>query len=327
VRLRYCGKVNKAYLAATKNIIVSTGKAAVKSPAKPVRVVIGTSTCNVSKNRRNPKSGMIDNEVVTLAFIDPETEKPVGVLVNFACHPVVLGHKSLAVSADYPGYLAKHIEEQTGAPCLFLNGACGDINPVNDHMEDPSEAAKTGTAIAVAALKGLESARPLSDDTLAWHRVQIQLPVRVPASANDFEERLTMLEARFGISKSLFADRVARDTQRLSRGSYPKSIALEISLLTIGDEAGILFVPGELFVSIGLRMKAMALPRKLLISGFSNGSVGYLSDRQAYADGGYEPLFANFFYDFPEFDPSIEDVLLNAFGRLLAKAGVPAGAM
>jgi hypothetical protein len=51
-------------------------------------------------------------------------------------------------------------------------------------------------------------------------------------------------------------------------------------------------------------------PRKVLISGFSNGSVGYLPDRKAYKDGGYEPHFANFFYDFPEFEPRVEEHLL-----------------
>lgn len=48
-----------------------------------------------------------------------------------------------------------------------------------------------------------------------------------------------------------------------------------------------------------------------MIAGFSNGSVGYLSDKQAYVEGGYEPYFANFFYGLPEFEPNLEDAILN----------------
>lgn len=321
VRLRHCGKLNRPYLADAKSKIVAAAIEAAAAPREPVRVELGLSTCDIGKNRRSGNAGPVDNEVVTVAFVDDTSRKPTALLVSYACHPVVLGHESNAVSADYPGYLTKYIEDELGAPCLFLNGACGDINPINEHSTDPCEAAKSGEAIAKAALRGLKNRSAIAEDSLSWNRVQVQLPVRVPQSAADFHKRLAMLEERFGIPGTLFSDRVAQDSRRLAEGTYPRHIALELSFLAIGDELGILFVPGELFTTIGQRMKAMAAPRKLLISGFSNGSVGYLSDRQAYVDGGYEPMFANFFYDFPEFDPSIEDVLLDGFQRLIAKAG------
>lgn len=327
VRLRYCGKVNKEYLAGAKDKIVESAVSAASATPSPVIVKLGTSTCDVSFNRRHRDTGKPANhEVITLAFVDPETGSPRAIITNYACHPVVLGHLSNAVSADYPGYLASFVEQKTGAPCLFLNGAAGDVNPDNEHCTDPSEARKTGERIGKAALEALSSAWEVDSSYIAWHRVQVELPVRVPKSPADFKKRLAMLEERFGISGSLFQDRLERDIQRLKDGTYPRSVALELSLLEIGSEVAILFVPGELFTSIGQRMQAMAEPRKLIISGFSNGSVGYLSDRQAYEDGGYEPLFANFFYDFPEFDPSIEDVLLDGVERLLAKTSATAPA-
>jgi hypothetical protein len=321
VKLLHCGQTDKAYVSAIKEDITASGREAASSKGREVKMVWGSGVSDVAVNRRSGDKGPIDREVMVIAFLNAKTGVPIASIVNFPCHPVVLGHESISVSADYPGYLTKYMEAQMGAPCLFLNGACGDVNPRNDKSIEAAEAGKTGEAVAKVAMNVLRTALPVAGDRLSWHNCLVLLPVRVPDSARDFEDRLDMLQERFGIARSLFADRVARDSRRLAEGTYPQTVSLELSLLSIGEELGILFVPGELFSSIGLRIKEMALPRKLLVSGFSNGSVGYLPDRQAYKDGGYEPYFANFFYDFPEFDISVEDVILDGAASLLARAG------
>ena len=58
--------------------------------------------------------------------------EPLALLVHYACHPVILGPKSV-ISADYPGSLRHHLEHDfPGGVILFANGACGDIDPVNN---------------------------------------------------------------------------------------------------------------------------------------------------------------------------------------------------
>jgi neutral ceramidase len=55
------------------------------------------------------------------------------VLVNFACHPSVLGPDNYLYSADYPGAMKRYVESQNpGATCLFVQGGAGDINPYHD---------------------------------------------------------------------------------------------------------------------------------------------------------------------------------------------------
>lgn len=319
VKLRYCGSMDRAYLSAMKaRVVQSATKAFTKLPTA-ARIVVGRGECRVNVNRRHGEAGPVDHEVLVTGFLDPKTYKPVATIVNFSCHPVVLGHLSNAVSADYPGYLSALMEAETGAPCLYLNGACGDVNPRNDKSVDPGEARKTGEAVARAALKALKSAKPVAGSGIGWHTQPVKLPVRQPKSAADFTKRLTELEKTFALPPSMFQDRVNRNIRLLDEGKYPKHIAIELSLMTLGDDLGILFIPGEVFTSIGLRIKDMARSRTLMISAFSNGSVGYIPDRQAYTDGGYEPHYANFFYDFPELDPSVEDVVLKATEHLLAR--------
>ena len=55
------------------------------------------------------------------------------VLVDYACHPSVLGPDNYEYSADYPGAMRRYIEARIpGATALFVQGGAGDINPYRD---------------------------------------------------------------------------------------------------------------------------------------------------------------------------------------------------
>src|SRR5207302_4675891 len=65
--------------------------------------------------------------------VDRADSTPLAVLVNYACHPVVLGPDNVDYSADYPSEMRRHIEQTMGASmAFFLQGAPGDINPYYD---------------------------------------------------------------------------------------------------------------------------------------------------------------------------------------------------
>lgn len=319
VLLRHCGRMNPPYLAHLKAQIVECAARAATGQNPVARLRIGRIPAPFNLNRRHENTGPLDQDLVVFAF-DDAAGKPLALLVNYACHPVVLGHENRLVSADYPGFLCRFLEQATGAAALFFNGACGDINPREAHLSDPGAARDLGEKLGHLALTALAEAEHYPVGEIRWHRRRVSIPTRIPADLREIEARLRELEERFGVSGSLFEGRLERDHRLLASGRYPKEIAIELSLLTLGDRAGILFVPGELFASLGLAAKALAADRQLMISGFSNGSVGYLCDRQAFTDGGYEPHFANFFYDCPEFLPDVEDRLRAAFADLLNAA-------
>ena len=66
--------------------------------------------------------------------VDRRDGTPLAILVNYACHPVVLGPDSFNYSADYPGEMRRVIEQAMGhdSMAFFLQGAPGDINPFYD---------------------------------------------------------------------------------------------------------------------------------------------------------------------------------------------------
>jgi hypothetical protein len=70
---------------------------------------------------------------VNVLLVKDAASKTKAVLVNYACHPSILGPDNLQYSADYPGAMKRYVESQVpGAMCLFVQGGAGDINPYRD---------------------------------------------------------------------------------------------------------------------------------------------------------------------------------------------------
>ena len=67
---------------------------------------------------------------VAVLRIDTENRKPLAILVNYACHPVVVMANLKKYSADFPGVMCKTVEQAFGDQTMafFLNGGAGDID-------------------------------------------------------------------------------------------------------------------------------------------------------------------------------------------------------
>ena len=61
-------------------------------------------------------------------------------IVNMSCHPELLGRGTKNVSADFPAYMGREIEKQTGGEFMFINGAIGgqiSSDRIDDVLKDP----------------------------------------------------------------------------------------------------------------------------------------------------------------------------------------------
>jgi hypothetical protein len=77
-------------------------------------------------------------------------------LVNYACHPTTLAWQNTLISPDYVGALREVVEAHTGgAPCLFLQGASGDLAPRQQYTGDVALADRHGQALGWACLATL----------------------------------------------------------------------------------------------------------------------------------------------------------------------------
>lgn len=86
---------------------------------------------------------------------------PIATLVNYAMHPVTLAWQNTLISPDFVGAMRDVIEENTSnAPCLFLQGASGELAPAEVYTGDVTIADKNGRALGFAALGVLEGMLP-----------------------------------------------------------------------------------------------------------------------------------------------------------------------
>ena len=63
-------------------------------------------------------------------------------MVNYACHPTTLAWQNTLISPDYVGAMREVVGSRHDAPCLFLQGASGDVGPRVGFVGDTEQAAR-----------------------------------------------------------------------------------------------------------------------------------------------------------------------------------------
>jgi hypothetical protein len=71
-----------------------------------------------------------------------------------------------------------------------------------------------------------------------------------------------------------------------------KPLEAEVQVIAVSDELAIVALPGEIFVELGLALKKASPFKYTFIAEQANGSIGYIPNRSAYAEGQYEVISA-----------------------------------
>ena len=136
------------------------------SELSPVTIVYGKGSCNLAAHRDhwdaeneqfvcgyNP--GAPADDTVMVARATDKAGKTVATFVNYACHPTTLAWGNTLISPDYPGAMREVIESATDAPCIFLQGASGDLGPVEGFVGETEVADQNGRQLGYAALSAM----------------------------------------------------------------------------------------------------------------------------------------------------------------------------
>ncbi len=134
-------------------------------------IVYGQGKCSLAQNRDfldcergqyvcgyNPNG--VTDDTVMVGRVTSDTGSPIATFVNYACHPTTLAWENTLISPDYIGAMREVIEGATHVPCLFIQGASGDIGPKHGFIGDVEVADKNGRQLGYAALAALESLPP-----------------------------------------------------------------------------------------------------------------------------------------------------------------------
>ncbi|MEM6428634.1 MAG: neutral/alkaline non-lysosomal ceramidase N-terminal domain-containing protein [Deinococcota bacterium] len=282
----------------------------------------------VAHNRRDPR-GVIDPDVSVVRF--QAGEHCLGLLVSYACHPVVLGPQNHLLTRDYPGYVVDELKSRyPQATVLFATGCAGQIN--TGHLATDSwkhavsskrtfeEAARIGQLLAEAAYHASEDAKHnmLLSAQLAFAKADVTLALDshyAPAS-----ETLAMWQQQAVSTEP--AARVLADIrlQWATSRQYVEQVTTQLCVLRLG-ELHIPIFPGEPFVDYALYLKKHC-DTPVLTLAYGNDSPGYLPTAHAYAEGGYEVADAFMFYGLPApFTPALEPTLKSAMTTLMKEVG------
>lgn len=118
------------YLEVLRGSLVTVAAHAVED-AEPCRIKTGTGRVDFLVNRRaRSDQNRVDDRTFALLAETSARGRVKAVLFGCGCHAVALGHDNLRISADYPGFAQRIIEEETGAEnALFFNMAEGNVIP------------------------------------------------------------------------------------------------------------------------------------------------------------------------------------------------------
>jgi hypothetical protein len=185
-------------------------------------------------------------------------------LVNYACHAVVLGPDNLNYSADWPGYMYRRLEKQLGAPAVayFIPGAGGDINPYDDKMSVKERAfeiaQRTGETIADTVLQAMQTKPPQPQD----------FELKVSQETYDFHDRFNP-DAR---------------------------VPTQVTRLMLNRDTGVLAIPGEPFVHFQMNLRDQSPLAHTFVFGYAFGGegkfTGYVPTIEAAMQGGYGANYA-----------------------------------
>jgi neutral ceramidase len=291
------------YVEHLKRQIVAAAKEAAEHP-KPACLQAGHGRVERVASNRRPKlpdgktvhrygqppeelrvlpEGLIDPDVLVVR-VDDLDERPLGALVNYACHPTAAGGSCHGwVSADYVGVGCRQIEAALGgAPSLFLQGCAGNIgtgkwvtgNPRQD-MED------MGRRFAEGALQALQQVEPITVNSLSMTNH------KVPLTLDPFP---SWEELKRGLEENIKANDwmmiAYGDAMVLSRHLQDFEHA-RIASIALGDLA-IASLPAEVFVELGMEIKRSSPFRHTLVCAYNDNSLQYIPTASAYPEGEFE---------------------------------------
>jgi len=273
---RYKHDYDHAYAKEVKDKLIAVIREA-REKLFPARVYIGTGRAEANINRRerrpngrivlgkNPE-GPVDR-MIGLLRIERLDGGLVALIANYAMHGTVLGGKNLLISGDAPGVVASYVEAKFGAPMLYINGAEGNVAPL--HSVEPD-------------FRHLDDYRTLLGDPILKANAALRKPTRrVRFKA---EEIVVETPRKPGLG---WTDDLADYLK--TNGDGAANVRVPVRLLRIDKDTAIWGAPVEMFTEIALNMRVKSPFRHTFYFGLTNGCLGYLPTKQAFAEGGYEP--------------------------------------
>ncbi len=288
-----------------------------------------TETENLQFDCRTPDT--YDKNITSIRFVPFEGDGEI-FFVNFAAHAELMGSGTKSVSADFPCYMIREIEEKNkGASALFVNGAIGgmisakEIKKVYRNEIDCEEYTKTfGKKLGemINSLSYERKLKPIINVKSA--------PVKIKA------ENFVLILARM---LKVINNDIGRDKK--SKDAFVYS---EVGYLELGDkDIGMFLISGELFPELftgdfltaetsasGKKanynpLKNVGDAKHKFVVGLCNDELGYiipendfyLNEETPYINNSYDKFDRKHYEETNSTGPKTAETILNEIEKLV----------
>jgi neutral ceramidase len=255
-----------------------------KDGLQPARLGVGLGFSTANMNRRGTD---VDGKVSLGMNPDGPVDRQIGLIrlenihgglialiANYAMHGTVLGPANLEISGDAPGIVADYVEQKIGAPMLFINGAEGNMAPIYSVYPSPA-AGHLG-----------EFRRLLGDRILEANERVAGMTTDVVLTES---EAIVESPLRPGLS---WPSELGKYIRTLPDDK--KLVQIPVRFLQINRDTVLWGAPLELFCEYAIDVRDHSRFPFTFYFGLLDGWLGYLPNRQAFHEGGYEPATSPF---------------------------------
>ena len=242
-------------------------------------------------------AGPTDPEICFLSVRAPHG-RPIALLANYSLH-YVGGIPGGGVSSDYFGEFANQLQRRllpdgardTLPPLVGMlsNGTSGNINNIN--FANPRPKAKpfqrlqaVASRVADRVVEALKEVEYQSAVSLAMKQSELTLEVRKPTPFQRQQANLFLTSDDAQLPHA-WSKQYAQWAVDLDEHAGTETLILQA--IRIGNVA-VTAIPCEVFVEIGLRLKAESPVRPTFTIELANGHYGYLPTPEHHRLGGYE---------------------------------------
>ncbi|MCA9216328.1 MAG: neutral/alkaline non-lysosomal ceramidase N-terminal domain-containing protein [Planctomycetales bacterium] len=216
----------------------------------------------------------VDQELGVIRF-DDVNGKPLVIIANFAAHPTMIAAADLRFSADWPGQMASTVEATMNVPCIFMQGASGDMSTRTD--EDTRGHIAYGKAVGehvVELAKKIATTRPDKPSIQAKDQT-FEFEARLPLN-NPLVRSMFSLAFFPELTNAVVVDEVAQG-----------KIKPHLTTVLINEQLALVGGSGEFFCNHAIRLKERSRADETFFFGYCNGHNMYFPTIEAAAEGGY----------------------------------------
>jgi len=240
---------------------------------QPARIGWASEDVPYNRNRQAKVEPKPRDPELAVIRIDKMDGSPLATIVNFAAHPVWIDILDRRWSAEWPGQMALTVEEATGAPCIFMQGAAGDMSPNGEGARGHIE---LGQLIGRKVLEINERIETSTPKTPAIHAK--------PEDKFSYETRIDLENPLIrGTFSQMFFPEILAMLEELPNNT----ITPRLKTVLINEELALVGGSGEFFAEHATRLKNESPAAKTLFFGYCNGHQMYFPTLRAIEEGGY----------------------------------------